>query len=61
METEKETLLQEQGFGRRWLRWVHKNGVKHWVVPCTLLASALVRLCVGLGSYSGELPEPRQR
>lgn len=48
-----EMLLQEQGFGRRWLRWMHKNGVKHWVVPCTLLASALVRWCIGLGSYSG--------
>ncbi|KAI0250725.1 ALG6, ALG8 glycosyltransferase family-domain-containing protein [Lactifluus subvellereus] len=58
MEAEKETLLQEQGFGRRWLRWMHKNGVKHWVVPCTLLASALVRLCVGLGSYSGQGTPP---
>jgi alpha-1,3-glucosyltransferase len=47
--------LQEQGFGRRWLRWMHKNGVKHWVVPCTLLASVLVRWCIGLGSYSGTL------
>lgn len=44
---------EEQGFGRRWLRWMHKNGVRHWVVPCTLLASALVRWCIGLGSYSG--------
>jgi alpha-1,3-glucosyltransferase len=50
----KETPWQEeQGFGRRWLRWMHKNGVKHWVVPCTLLASILVRWCIGLGSYSG--------
>lgn len=47
--------FQEQGFGRRWLRWMHKNGVKHWVVPCTLLASVLVRWCTGLGSYSGTL------
>lgn len=46
---------EEQGFGRRWLRWMHKNGVKHWVVPCTLIASALVRWCIGLGSYSGAL------
>ena len=53
METE-ETLLQEQGLGRRWLRWMHKNGLKHWVVPCTLLAAAVVRWCVGLGPYSGK-------
>ncbi|KAH9179315.1 glycosyltransferase family 57 protein [Lactarius sanguifluus] len=52
MEAEKETPLQEQGLGRRWLRWMHKNGLKHWVVPCTLLASAVVRWCIGLGSYS---------
>jgi hypothetical protein len=34
---------------------MYKNGVKHWVVPCTLLASVLVRWCIGLGSYSGTL------
>jgi len=60
MEVGKEAgsvvVVQEQGFGRRWLRWMHKNGVKHWVVPCTLLASALVRWCVGLSSYSGMSP-----
>ena len=55
MEVDKETLLQEQGLGRRWLRWMHKNGLKHWVVPCTLLASAAVRWCIGMGSYSGKL------
>ncbi|KAI0304350.1 ALG6, ALG8 glycosyltransferase family-domain-containing protein [Multifurca ochricompacta] len=58
MEAEKETLLQEQGFGRQWLRWMHKNGIKHWVLPCTLLASALVRWCIGLGSYSGQGTPP---
>ncbi len=54
MEAEEETLLLEQGLGRRWLRWMHKNGLKNWVVPCTLLASAVVRWCIGLGSYSGK-------
>jgi hypothetical protein len=52
---EAPVALQEQGFGRRWLRWMYKSGVKHWVVPCTLLASVLVRWCIGLGSYSGTL------
>ncbi|KAH9989678.1 glucosyltransferase [Russula compacta] len=37
---------------------MHKNGVKHWVVLCTLLASALVRWCIGLGSYSGRGTPP---
>ena len=52
----KEPVLsqeEEQAFGRRWSCWMHRNGVKHWVVPCTLLASVLVRWCIGLGSYSG--------
>jgi len=59
MEAGKEPppSLEEQGFGRRWLRWMHRNGVKHWVVPCTLLASVLVRWCIGLGSYSGTSPD----
>ncbi|KAI9509204.1 glycosyltransferase family 57 protein [Russula earlei] len=55
---ESAVVQEEQGFGRRWLRWMHKNGVKHWVVPCTLLASVLVRWCVGLGSYSGQGTPP---
>jgi len=50
-------LQEEQGFGRRWLRWMHRNGVKHWVVPCTLLASVLVRWYIGLGPYSGTCPD----
>ncbi|KAH9986714.1 glycosyl transferase [Russula vinacea] len=37
---------------------MHKNGVRHWVVPCTLIASALVRWCIGLGSYSGQGTPP---
>ena len=41
----------EQGFGRRWLRWMHRNGVKHWVVPCMLLASVWVWWWIGLSSY----------
>ena len=56
MEAGREPVLsqeEEQAFGRRWSRWMHRNGVKHWIVPCTLLASVLVRWCIGLGSYSG--------
>lgn len=43
----------ETGAGRRWIRWMHKNSMKGWVVPAVLVAGALVRWCVGLGSYSG--------
>ena len=49
----------ERGYGRRWLRdaGCTGTGIKHWVVPCTLLASVMVRWCIGLGSYSGASPD----
>lgn len=40
---------------RRWTRWMHKQGMRDWVVPLAILCSVLVRWCVGLGSYSGWL------
>lgn len=33
---------------------MHKQGIKDWVVVITILLSALVKWCIGLGSYSGE-------
>jgi len=44
---------EESAMGRRWLRWMHKRGLKQWVVPGLICASAMVKLMVGLGSYSG--------
>lgn len=41
--------------GRRWVRWMHKHGLKRWVVPCAVLASVWVKWSIGLGSYSGQL------
>ncbi|KAF8627459.1 hypothetical protein AX17_006272 [Amanita inopinata Kibby_2008] len=43
----------EKGMARRWVRWMHKRGIKNWVLPGALLASTLVKYCIGLGSYSG--------
>ncbi|KAJ7672726.1 ALG6, ALG8 glycosyltransferase family-domain-containing protein [Mycena rosella] len=48
----------ELAMARRWVRWMHKRGVKAWVVPCALLAATCVKVCVGLGSYSGERTPP---
>ena len=42
------------GMGRRWVRWMHKHGLKRWVVPCAVLASVWVKWSIGLGSYSGQ-------
>ncbi|KAH0832368.1 glycosyltransferase family 57 protein [Lanmaoa asiatica] len=42
-----------QGAVRRWVRWMHKHGMKPWVIPCAITASTYVKWCIGLGSYSG--------
>ncbi|KAI0729617.1 glycosyltransferase family 57 protein [Fomitopsis betulina] len=44
--------------GRRWVRWMHKHGLKRWVVPCAVLASVWVKWSIGLGSYSGQSTPP---
>ncbi|KAJ6559179.1 glycosyltransferase family 57 protein [Mycena vulgaris] len=48
----------EPAMARRWIRWMHKRGVKAWVVPCALLASTCIKVCMGLGSYSGQGTPP---
>jgi alpha-1,3-glucosyltransferase len=53
---EKEKLdieKEESSMGKRWVRWMHKTGMKGWVVPTAILGSTLVKWCVGLGPYSG--------
>lgn len=45
----------EHGAARRWLRWMHKNGLKAWIVPCIVVTTTWIKLCTSLGSYSGEL------
>lgn len=48
-----KTEVGEKAMGRRWIRWMHKRGMKAWVLPGALLTSTLVKWCIGLGSYSG--------
>ncbi|KAJ7459872.1 glycosyltransferase family 57 protein [Mycena latifolia] len=48
----------EPAMARRWIRWMHKRGVKAWIVPSALLASTCIKVCVGLGPYSGEGTPP---
>lgn len=45
---------EKDGMGKAWIRWMHKRGIKAWIVPLLVLASTLVKFCIGLGSYSGE-------
>jgi alpha-1,3-glucosyltransferase len=48
------TVEEEAGMGKRWIRWMHRQGMKGWVVPCAIVASTWIKWCIGLGSYSGE-------
>jgi len=45
--------LEEPAMGRRWIRWMHRRGLKHCVIPGILGASIIVKLMIGLGPYSG--------
>lgn len=44
--------------GRRWVRWMHRKGIRQWTLPITLVAVTLVKLALGLGSYSGQSTYP---
>ncbi|KAJ7044140.1 glycosyltransferase family 57 protein [Mycena alexandri] len=48
----------EHAMARRWIRWMHKRGVKAWVVPSALLAATCLKATLGLGSYSGQGTPP---
>jgi alpha-1,3-glucosyltransferase len=43
----------EPAMGRRWIRWMHRRGLRQYVIPGILSASIIVKLMIGLGSYSG--------
>jgi len=45
----------DAGLGRRWIHWMHNNGLKSLVIPGAIMASILVKFCIGIGSYSGRV------
>jgi len=49
----KENGEWEGDFARRWIRWMHKEGIKRWILPCVLLTTTWIKWTIGLGSYSG--------
>ena len=50
----KERKNEDEGsMAKRWLRWMHHEHMKAYVVPSLVLASVWVKWAVGLGSYSG--------
>ncbi|KDQ62345.1 glycosyltransferase family 57 protein [Jaapia argillacea MUCL 33604] len=57
-EKEKERVEEMSGMGRRWLKWMHRNGMKEWVLGAVIGGSMWVKWCVSLGSYSGQGTPP---
>lgn len=49
---------EREGLGKVWIKWMHRRGIKTWVVPLLVLLSTLVKFAVGLGSYSGRFCSP---
>jgi hypothetical protein len=45
--------VQRSNLARRWVRWMDKNGMKHWIIPCSVLVALGVKWATGLGPYSG--------
>ncbi|KAF8195559.1 glycosyltransferase family 57 protein [Pholiota molesta] len=54
----KDHEPEETATGRRWIRWMHKRGIKQWIVPGIIAASTLIKVAIGLGSYSGQNTPP---
>lgn len=44
----------ENSMAKRWVRWMHKQNMKEWVIPTAVLASIWIKWAIGLGSYSGQ-------
>lgn len=48
-----KTVEEPRGWAPQWVRWMHRNGMRGWVVPLSILGAAWVKWSVGLGDYSG--------
>ena len=55
---DKAAELESMGMGRRWIGWMHRHGMRDWILLCAVIGSAWVKWCVGLGSYSGQCLSP---
>jgi alpha-1,3-glucosyltransferase len=51
--SQKRVVDEQRGWARKWVRWMHRNGMRGWVIPVSMVAAAWVKWLVGLGGYSG--------
>ena len=49
----KESYEEGASMAKRWIRWMHAKGLKHWVVPAAIIVSTWIKWCISLGPYSG--------
>lgn len=49
---------QHDSLAKRWVRWMHKSRMAHLATPVAIGAAVIVRLAVGLGSFSGYRSPP---
>ncbi|RXW25365.1 hypothetical protein EST38_g522 [Candolleomyces aberdarensis] len=56
--TQAHGETEHASLGRRWIRSMHKRGLRTWVIPGAIAFATLVKLCLGVGSYSGEATPP---
>jgi alpha-1,3-glucosyltransferase len=52
-KSSKQTSDGEGGMGKQWVKWMHRNGMRNWVVPGAVMATTWIKWSIGLGSYSG--------
>jgi alpha-1,3-glucosyltransferase len=52
-----ERTGEEAGMGKRWVWWMHRRGMTDWDIPSAVVASMLIKWCIGLGPYSGQLQQ----
>ncbi|KAG6831930.1 hypothetical protein H0H92_006531 [Tricholoma furcatifolium] len=51
-------VADSTSMGRRWIRWMHRRNLRAWVVPVAVGTAVLVKLALGVGSYSGHGTPP---
>ncbi|KAJ3537478.1 hypothetical protein NMY22_g5579 [Coprinellus aureogranulatus] len=57
-KTAEDLEVESASMGRRWIRWMHKRNMREWVVPSAVAFAVLLKVCIGVGSYSGEGTPP---
>jgi alpha-1,3-glucosyltransferase len=52
------TSSSQQALGTQYIRFMHKWNLKSLVIPLSVAFATLLKLCIGMGSYSGEKTPP---